>query len=347
VHDGQLNQKRSTFVSFNTPRGSSRLEGARLEQARPEEVLDLSAVVVDRPEDFEQFWHETVDSADAVPLIPRLDLVPMRSTPEVETYEIHYQSLGGLTVAGWYCRPRTTYMSPPYPALITMPGYMAEPELPKSWARLGYAAIGVAPRGKLRSNQSFNPGYPGLLLHEISDRHTYSYRGVYVDAMRAIDFALSRPEVDPKRIGIRGSSQGGALAIVSAALRPNVVKCAAVGAPFLAGIMTALDLTHSYPYEELNEFLRLFPEKRQAVRLTVSYFDVINFAAGVRCPILLSVGLMDDCCPPETGLALAEALENCSKFVHLYPGCAHDAGSYWEAPATEAFLASHLRRPSE
>lgn len=306
----------------------------------------MGAVVVDRPEDFGQFWQETVDEADSVPLSPDVNPVPMRSTPEVETYEIHYESLDGLRIAGWYCRPRPTYASPPYPALISMPGYMAEPELPKSWARMGYAAVGVAPRGKLRSNQSFNPGYPGLLTHDIANRHKFSYRGIYVDAIRAIDFALSRPEVDPERIGLRGSSQGGALAIVSAALRPKVVKCAAVSAPFMTSVMAALDLTHSYPYEELNEFLRLFPESRQTVRSTVSYFDVINFAARVRCPILLSVGMMDDCCPPETGLALADALENCSKLVHLYPGCAHDAGSHWEAPAAEAFLASHLLRPS-
>ena len=77
-----------------------------------------------------------------------------------------------------------------------MPGYVSEPTLPKSWAKLGYAAVGVAPRGKLRSNRHFNPGYPGLLVNNIVDRHTYSYRGFYVDACRAVDFVLTRPEVD-------------------------------------------------------------------------------------------------------------------------------------------------------
>jgi len=55
------------------------------------------------------------------------------------------------------------------------------------------AAIGVAPRGKLRSNDRFNPGYPGLLVNNMVDRHTYSYRGFYMDAARAVDFALTRP----------------------------------------------------------------------------------------------------------------------------------------------------------
>jgi cephalosporin-C deacetylase len=305
--------------------------------------LDLSGVHVDRPGDFDEFWRATLAEADAIPLEPELAPLPMRSTTEVEVYEIHYASLDGLKIAGWYCRPRPEHLKPPYPALICMPGYMAEPELPKAWAYKGYAALGVAPRGKLRSNQRFNPGYPGVLTHNITNRETYSYRGVYVDALRAVDFALSRPEIDPSRIGIRGGSQGGALAVVSAALRPNAIACAAVSAPFLAGIMSALELTHSYPYEEINEYLRIHPDSRESIRSALSYFDIINFARWVRSPLLMSIGLMDDCCPPETGLALVEALQNCPKIVHTYPRCAHDAGSHWEASAVESFLAGHLR----
>ena len=71
-------------------------------------------------------------------------------------------------------------------ALLIVPGYISEPTLPKSWAKLGYAAVGVAPRGKLRSNAQYNPGYPGLLVDNIIDRNTYSYRGFYIDASRAV-----------------------------------------------------------------------------------------------------------------------------------------------------------------
>jgi cephalosporin-C deacetylase len=305
--------------------------------------LDGAGVHVDRPDDFDEFWRATVAAADALPLQPELTAVPMRSTPEVEVYEIHYASLDGLKIAGWYCKPRPDHVMPPYPALICMPGYMAEPELPKAWASRGYAALGVAPRGKLRSNHKFNPGYPGLLTHNITDRQTYSYRGLYLDALRAVDFVLSRPEIDPSRIGVRGGSQGGALAIVTAALRPDAIACAAVSAPFLAGIMPAVELTHSYPYEEINEYLRRHPESRDAIGSTLSYFDILNFARWVRSPLLMSLGLMDDCCPPETGLALVDALSSCPKIVHKYRRCAHEAGSHWEAAEVESFLAGHLR----
>ena len=304
---------------------------------------DQYEVTVERPDDFDAFWADIHARLGRIPLEPRMTPVPLRSTDAVETFEIHYVSLDGVEIAGWYCRPRESFIAPPYPGLLLVPGYISEPTLPKSWAQLGYAAIGVAPRGKLRSNGQFNPGYPGLLTHNIIDRNTYSYRGFYADAIRAVDFALSRPEIDKRRIGVHGSSQGGALTVVVAALRSDVITCGAAGAPYLTGFMDAAKLTHSNPYEELNDYLRMHPDLLEAVTETVSYFDCINFAPLISCPMLVYIGLEDDVCPPETGFALARAMKNCPVELHAHEHCAHDAGAYWEMEQVEAFLAEHLK----
>ncbi len=300
------------------------------------------ATSVTRPDDFDAFWAAIMDEAHGIPLNPEMTHVPLRSTAEVDVYEIHYDSLDNLRIAGWYCVPKESYLPPPYPALLIVPGYISEPTLPKSWAKMGYAAVGVAPRGKLRSNSHYNPGYPGLLTNNIIDRHTYSYRGFYIDAARAVDFVLSRPEVDHSRIGVHGSSQGGALTITTAALRSDVITVGAAGAPYLCGFMDAAALTHSWPYEEINDYLRTYPERAEAMRATLNYFDGINFAPLIRCPMLTYLGLGDDVCPPETGYAFHNAL-TCPKELHVAPRCAHDAGIYWEMPTVEAFLAQHLR----
>jgi len=298
-------------------------------------------VTVARPPDFELFWSSILDEADAIPLEPSLELMPERSSDDVSVYEIHYSSIDGLRIAGWYCVPNTSGATSPYPGLLLGPGYISEPILPKSWAKKGYASLGIAPRGKLRSNAKYNPGYPGLLTHNIVDRNTYSYRGFYTDAIRAVDFLLGRPEVDKGRIGVHGHSQGGALALVLPALRPMDITCSASGAPYLCGFLDAARLTHSYPYQEINEYLRLHSDDEPQVRDTLSYYDGINFASMIRCPSLIYLGLEDDICPPETGMAAYEAMR-CVKELVTTEGCSHEAGAYWMAPKVDAFLAKYL-----
>jgi cephalosporin-C deacetylase len=297
---------------------------------------------VERPDDFDDFWNKIMMEVESIPLNPSVKHVPGRSTKDVDVYEIHYDSLDNLRIAGWYCVPKETYIEGPYPGLLLVPGYVSEPTFPKSWAKMGYASVGVAPRGKLRSNRHFNPGYPGLLVNNIIDRNTYSYRGFYIDACRAVDFLLSRDEVDHTRIGVHGSSQGGALTITTAALRNDVITCGAAGAPYLCGFMDSAALTHSYPYEEINEYLRQHPDHEPLVRETVAYFDGVNFAPDVKAPMFVYIGLEDDVCPPETGYAVYNAMQ-CPKELHAYERCAHDAGRYWVMPKVEAFLEEHLK----
>ncbi len=294
-----------------------------------------------RPRDFDRFWDDILDQVAQVPLNPTVEPMPLRSTAEVEVFEVRYSSLDDVRIACWYCLPRRR-ADRQLPALIHVPGYVSEPLMPKASALKGYASLSVAPRGKLRSNRQFNPGYPGLLTHNITDRNTYGYRGFYVDALRAVDFLLGRPEVDPERIGVTGSSQGGALTIVTSALRREIA-CAAAGAPYLCGFMDSARLTHSYPYEEINDYLRLHPEREEQVRQTLEYFDGINFAPRITCPIIVNIGLQDDVCPPETGYAEYREIASTNKKLYTYDNCMHDAGSFWHAAIVDEFFGAHLR----
>jgi cephalosporin-C deacetylase len=63
----------------------------------------------------------------------------------------------------------------------------------------------------------------------------------------------------------------------------------------------------------------------------------------ITCPMLVSIGLNDDVCPPETGYDLKKALVNAPVEFNPHPRCAHDAGSFWHAKRVEQFLAEHLK----
>lgn len=294
---------------------------------------------VKKPADFDAFWQGVLGQLEAIPLTPEVVPDSLRTSDDIEVFQVFYNSLDHLRIAAWYCRP--TRRAARTPAILFLPGYQMDPPIPKEWARKGYIVLSIAPRGKLRSTRQFNPGYPNLLTYNIVDRHTYAYRGFYVDVWRGIDFLLSRPEVDPTRIAVTGSSQGGGLTITTAAMRPEV-HAAAAGAPYLCGIMDASALTHTYPYEEINDYLRLYPDRRPAVEETLVYFDGLNFADKITCPIIVNIGLQDNVCPPETGYALFNKIGAANKRLYTYDGHGHDAGRHQHSAIVDRFFAHHL-----
>src|SRR5207302_6904068 len=95
--------------------------------------LQAYGTSVQRPQDFDEFWAAIMREAASVPLNPSIEHVPLRSTDEVDVFEIHYDSLDQLRIAGWYCVPKAAYLPPPYPAILIVPGYISEPTLPKAW----------------------------------------------------------------------------------------------------------------------------------------------------------------------------------------------------------------------
>jgi cephalosporin-C deacetylase len=292
-----------------------------------------------KPIDFDAFWNDVRDQADGIPLLPEVVADPVRTTPDVSVFRAYFTSLDHIRIAGWYCRPAE--FSGTLPALLTLPGYQAEPGIPVDWARRGYAVVSVGMRGKLRSNSRFNPGIPNLLTHNIVDRHTYAYRGIYADAWRGIDFLVSRPEIDPARVGMVGSSQAGGLTVVTAALRPEI-KAASAGSPFLCDVENAIRLTDTYPYQEINDYLAAFPDSRGAVTETLGYYDGVNFAGGITCPFIMNIGLRDNICPQEAGRAAFDAVGASDKTLYPYPDQGHDAGAHLHGPVIAEFFARHL-----
>ena len=295
---------------------------------------------VRKPADIDRFWEDVLAQTARIPLEPELVHDPLRSSSEVDVYQVAYTSLDRVRIAGWYALPKQR--DGLLPGLLVVPGYSMEPLVPKVWAAKGYATFSVAPRGKLRSNGQFNPGYPGLLTYGIVDRNTYTYRGFYMDACRGVDFLQTRDEVDGSRLGVTGHSQGGGLSVVVSALRPEI-KAATAGAPFLCGFMDALELTDSYPYQEIADYLRLNPGSRRQVEDTLAYFDGINLAHRITCPIIVSVGLQDSTCPPETGYAVFNAIASADKRMYAYDGHGHDANTHQHGAVIDAFLDKHLK----
>ena len=293
---------------------------------------DLESFVtsVTCPDDFDEFWAGVLAELANEPLEATVSHDPLRSNEEVNVYHATYRSLGGVQIFGWYSLPAVG--EGPFPAVLVLPGYKSEPAVRRDWGRKGVAALAVAVRGKLPSSAKFNPGYPGLLTHGIEDRETYSYRGLISDCSRGVDFLLSRPVIDPERIFACGISQGGGLTLATAALRPEI-KAGVSGYPFLCCYPESRQMLRSYPYDELSCYLRAHPDREAPMLETLRYFDGVNFASRIKCPMVVGIALEDEVCPPETSYAAYDRLGG-ERELWLFPDSGH--GNAHDYPGQEA-----------
>ncbi|MFG2291811.1 acetylxylan esterase [Streptomyces sp. NPDC048603] len=303
-------------------------------------LFDLSAEELrnyrpdrDEPEDFDLFWADTLAAAAASP-------VDASFTPHatalrlVEVYDVSFTGWGGQRVAAWLLLPVNT--PGPLPCVVEYVGYNAGRGLPHEWllwATAGYAHFVMDNRGQGSgwrtgdtpdNGAGGGPSHPGFMTQGVLDPQDYYYRRLYADAVRAVTAARHAPRVDPSRVIVAGSSQGGGLALVAGGLVPDVAAVIA-DVPFLCHFSRGAEVTDEAPFREIAAYCRAHRDKVDRVFRTLSYFDCVNFAARSRAPGLFSVGLMDQITPPSTVYAAHNHYAG-RKEIHVYPYNAHEGG---------------------
>ncbi|RME97345.1 MAG: cephalosporin deacetylase [Chloroflexi bacterium] len=307
------------------------------------EELQIYRPALTRQPDFEQFWQTTLAEAAQQPLNAELTAVDY-PVPEIRAFSTRYAGWQGASVAAWYLRPSG---NGPFPAMVFYHGYTRSKEgiynyLP--WVLQGYAVLAVDVRGQsgeTADTATYSSGHArGWMTKGILSEYEYYYRGVYVDAVRALDFLAARPDVDITRVGLTGFSQGGGLSLAVAALdnRPALTM---PGMPFLCHFERPLQISRAYPYWEFADYLRDYPHRTARVFKTLSYFDNLNLADKIKCPVLVSVGLIDEICPPSTVFAVYNHLPG-PKQIAVFPYHQHERPqTHWH---TQMQWANHYLR---
>ena len=270
----------------------------------------------------EAFWERVMEELHESPLDVEVKPHPFYSEPEWDVFELSYLGLGGYRLFSWLSVPQR---EGPFPGLIQMPDYQSPVDIPSTSLRQHMVVLDPGHRGKRRNDSPFQAHYPGLLTEGIGNSDTYVLRGVYADAVRAVDLLLDQSQVDPGRIAVAGAGIGGTMGLVAAAFRPQV-RALAVDMPFMIGPEDALELAgEAYPLGEVNDYLRVHPEERDKVLASLEVFSPLVIAGRVKCPVLLSVGARDrGQCPPPQGEELARRLERGE--LHRYPGGSDGGG---------------------
>ena len=240
-----------------------------------------------KPEGFDSYWQAALAELAGLPPSPEVAEIPLRSTDFATAYGIHLTSVGyyggAYRLFAYLSIPRGPG---PFPARYFLPRYGSVADLvPQGTAnsqRMHYVTFSLCARGQRMSDSPYAASFPGLLTDGIDDPETYIYRGIVADCCRGLAYLAGRPEVDRTRLAAIGTD----LALTTAALCPQVTH--AVCSPTIS--YRAADLaprTGAYPLEEINDYLRQYPDRQEQVRRTLSYLDLRWFAPRVKAKTLL------------------------------------------------------------
>ena len=299
------------------------------------------------PSDFDSFWAATLSDARSHSLAATFAPIDYKLR-QLESFDVTFNGYGGQPVKAWFQIPK--YREGPLPCIVEYIGYGGGRSFPSDWLlwpSAGYAHLVMDTRGQGSAwspgetsdyePQGSSPQFPGFMTRGILSQHTYYYRRVFTDAVRAIEAARTHPAVDASRIVVTGGSQGGGITLAAAGLMTDVVA-AMPDVPFLCHYRRATEITDGHPYQEIAKFCQTHRDKIEQVFSTLSYFDGINFAARAKASGLFSVGLMDEICPPSTVFAAYNHFGG-NKDIRIYRYNHHEGGGTYQAIEKLRFVA--------
>ncbi|MEO3240307.1 acetylxylan esterase, partial [Parabacteroides distasonis] len=151
------------------------------------------------------------------------------------------------------------------------------------------------------------------------NRDAFYYNRVVLGSIRAVDFLCGLPEYNGKSLGVTGSSQGGALSVITAALHKQVTFFAAVHPAMCDHSAFLQHRAGGWPHYFYNQ---ASPNKEE---IHVSrYYDVVNFARRLSIPGWFSWGYNDEVCPPTSMYSAYNSITS-PKELHPYL----ETGHYW------------------
>jgi cephalosporin-C deacetylase-like acetyl esterase len=281
-------------VNFKLPDGKveKAFGGAAVE---PEKIKPSST----RPDDFDEFWKSKLKELKSVPVNAKLE--PGQSDkPNVDYYKISMDNIRGTHIQGQLARPS---QGKKFPALLIVQ-WAGVYGLQKSWvmdrAAEGWLVLNINAHDlPIDQPESFYKDQFGGPLKDYwaignESRDTSYFLRMYLSCYRAAEYLTKRSDWNGKTLVVQGGSQGGQQALVTAALHPKIT--AALANVPAGSDMLGPDMGRAPGWPMW--YWRTAGKDADQVRKASRYYDVVNFMPRVKCPVLVSAGLIDDVCPP-------------------------------------------------
>ena len=273
------------------------------------------------PDDFDAFWAESkARLGREVPPDVKMEIDPAHSNDvDFTWYHVSFATFG-RRVWGHLIVPKTAEKDARFPVKVEVPGagygfWSNVAPTKKGWVTLFMSVFpwqletDYEPNRPKYDAMNANLRAKGLSCGTEADvtcyhvagigqsREDYFYHPVILGIDRAVDWLWDQPFVDRSRFVYTGTSQGGAFGLVLMALNRHFTR-GVVFVPAMAGhFLHEQGMRDGWP--------RYSPEGLA----NAPYFDGVNFAARIRCPIRFVAGFADWVCPPQ---AVWSAFNACS-----------------------------------
>lgn len=304
------------------------LYGGREYEARatagfsPEKIKPVTQL----PPDFIDFWDKTKAESAKIPIDALLRILPERCTSKSNVYEVDIQNYQhGSRIYGILCMPKAPGK---YPAVLRVPGAgvrgyngdVSSADRGIITLEIGIHGIPVTMDNKIYDNLS-KAALNGYQYNNWDNCDKVYYKRVYMGCIRAVDYIFSISEFDGENIVVQGGSQGGALAIVTAAL-DNRIKGLVAFYPALCDMVGYLEKDRAGGWPHMFRDIKDEPCVLEEKVKTAAYYDVVNFAHQLKVPGFYSFGYNDMVCPPTSMFAAYNVITSPKTFV-LVPETSH------------------------
>lgn len=312
-------------------------DGKKVANNRTDNVRDATAPVsfdggaaaepeklesVPEPADFDAFWNRRKAELSLVPM--QVEKVECPSdNPAVRVFAVSIACAGPRPATGFLTIPADASPRRRYPVRLTFEGYGCRiPRAPRDGSTgeiqfllnaFGYELLGKDKAYYEAFFESIRAGGQHYALSRLDhpDPETAFFGQMSWRVMRSLDYLASLPEWDGKTLYAKGGSQAGMMSLWAAALDSRVTR-AEVYFPWCCDLGGA------------DAFGR--NRRTWGVEWTsaMGYYDPVNLAKRISCPVLVGrAGLGDYTCPP-SGLAVLWNNLRCRKKIVWVQGATHD-----------------------
>lgn len=278
------------------------------------------------PKDFEKFWNAIKLQGKSIPLDINLTLIEEKCTEFANFYQVDYQNLEFKD--RFYGILSIPKKNGKFPAVIRFPGAGVKPVS---------GNVKMAENDVITLDLYIHP-FP-LILEKcfydnlakshfidykfwgVKDKNTYYYKRVISGCLKAIDVIYSLPQFDGENLAAWGSSQGGALSVITTALDKRIKILVAL-CPAMCDFTGYLHgRAGGWPHFFNEENIKMFNNKK--VLETIPYYDVVNFARMITVPGFYSWGFNDETTPP-TSFYSAYNVIKAPKKLFVIPNGKHE-----------------------